>query len=110
MTYETPNTEVHSEVFMDEALGDTIVEVISPISRKKTRTRKCAPTLLSPFTFGQRPKKRKNEVHFVPLRPVDPSQTVVLMQWVSSEGELKTIRGGTSDLSLNFFRTLIQIG
>ena len=40
MTYETPNVEVHSEVFMDEALGDTIVEVISPISVKKIRTTK----------------------------------------------------------------------
>ena len=35
LTYKTPNTKVHSEVFMDEALGDTIVEVISPISVKK---------------------------------------------------------------------------
>ena len=47
LTYETPNIEVHSEVFMDEALGDTIVEVISPISGKKTRTRKHTPALLS---------------------------------------------------------------
>ena len=52
LTYETPNTEVHSEVFVDEALDDTIVEVISLISRKKTRTRKRAPTLLSPFIAG----------------------------------------------------------
>ena len=73
MTYETPNTEVHSEVFVDEALGDTIVEVISPIFGKKTQTRKRAPALLSPFTAGQRPKKRKTEVRFDPLRPVDPS-------------------------------------
>ena len=50
LTYETPNTEVHSEVFVDEALGDTIVEVISPISGKKTQTKKRALTLLSSFT------------------------------------------------------------
>ena len=50
MTYETPNAKVHSEVFMDEALGDTIVEVISPISGKKTQTKKRALTLLSSFT------------------------------------------------------------
>ena len=73
MTYETPNTEVHSEVFVDEALSDTIVEVISPISGKKNWTRKRAPALLSPFIAGQRPKKRKNEVRFDPFRPVDPS-------------------------------------
>lgn len=34
LTYETPNTEVHLEVFVDVVLGDMIVEVISPISRK----------------------------------------------------------------------------
>ena len=73
MTYETPNTKVHSEVFVDEALGDTIVEVISLISGKKTRIRKRAPALLSPFTARQKPKKRKNEVRFDPLRSVDPS-------------------------------------
>ena len=56
MTYKTPNIEVHSEVFVDEALGDTILEVISPIYRKKTWTRKRAPALLSLFTTGQRPK------------------------------------------------------
>ena len=67
MTYETPNTEVHSEVFVDEALGDTIVEVISPISGKKTQTSKCAHVLLSSFTTGYRPKKRKNEVCFNPI-------------------------------------------
>ena len=71
LTYETPNTEVHSEVFVDEALGDTIIKVISPIYGKKTRTRKHAPALLSPFTTGQRPKKRKNKVRFDPLRPMD---------------------------------------
>ena len=80
MTYETPNNEVHSEVFVNEALGDTIVEVISPIIGKKTQNRKCAPALLSPFTAGQRPKKRKNEVRFDPLRPVDPLHTAALMQ------------------------------
>ena len=108
MTYETPNTKVHSEVFVDEALGDTIVEVISPISGKKTQIRKRAPTLLSLFTTGHRPKKRNNEVGFNPLRQVDTSQTAVLMKWVSSEGEPKIIQGGTSDLSQDFFRTLIQ--
>ena len=92
---------------MDKALGDTIVEVSSPIFGKKNRTRKRTPTLLSPFTAGQRPKKRKNEVRFDPLQPVDPSQMAVLMSWVLSEGEPKTIRGGTSDLSRDFFQTLI---
>ena len=79
MTYETPNTEVHSKVFVDEALGDTIVDVISPISRKKTRARKRAPPLLSPFTTEQRLKKRKIVVCFDALQLIDPSQTVVLM-------------------------------
>ena len=110
LTYETPNTEVHSEVFVDEALVDIIVEVISPISKKKIMTRKLAPALLTSFIAGQRPKKRKNEVRFDPLQPVDPSQMAVLMQWVSSKGELKTIRGGTFDLLRDFFRTLIQTG
>ena len=41
-TYVTPNTEVHSGVFVDELMGDTIVEVTSPISGKKIRTRKRA--------------------------------------------------------------------
>ena len=39
-TYVTPNTKVHSGVFVDEILGDTIVEVTSPISEKKIRTQK----------------------------------------------------------------------
>ena len=108
LTYETHNTEVHLEVFVDETSGDMIVEFISPISRKKTRIRKRAPALLSPFTAGQRPKKRKKEVCFDPLRSMDPSQTEVLMRWVSSDKESKTILGGTSDLSRDFFRTLIQ--
>ena len=73
LTYETPNTKVQSEVFVDDALGDTIVEVISLISEKKTWTRKRAPAPLSPFITGQRPKRRKNEVRFDLLRPVDPS-------------------------------------
>ena len=53
-------------------------------------------------------KKRKNEIRFDPLRPVDPLLIEVLMKWVSSDGELKTIRVGISDLSCNFFLVLIQ--
>ena len=50
LIYETPNTGVHSKVFVDEALGDTIVEVISPIFEKNKRTQKRATPLLTPFT------------------------------------------------------------
>ena len=41
---------------------------------------------------------------------MDPLHTKVLMKCISSDGEHKIIRGGTSDLSCDFFRVLIQIG
>ena len=37
LTYVTLDAEVHSSIFMDEKLGDTIQEVTSPKSREKKR-------------------------------------------------------------------------
>ena len=108
-TYVTPNTEVHSGVFVDEMLGDTIVEVTSPISGKKIRTRKRAAPLCSPFTC-ERPKRKKNEVVYHPTRELDESRLSAVNQWISSESEPKTIRGGTSDLTKDFFRELLKVG
>ena len=85
------------------ASSDTIVEVMSLIFGKKTRARKRALALLTPFTVRQRPKKRKNEVCFEPLWPVDPSLTKVLMKGVSSDGEPKTIRGALLIFRVTFF-------
>ena len=70
---ETPNTEVHSGVFVDELLGDTIVEVTSSISSKKMRTQKWAALLCTPFTC-EWPKRKKNEVVYNPKRPLYESR------------------------------------
>jgi len=76
-TYVTPNIEVHSGVFVDEMLGDTIVEVTSLISGKKIRTWKRAAPLCTPFTC-ERPKRKKNEVIYHPTRPLDESRLSVV--------------------------------
>ena len=64
-TYITPNIEVHSGVFVDELLGDTIVEVASLISSKKMRMQEWTTPLCTPFTSEQ-PKLKKNEVIYNP--------------------------------------------
>ena len=67
ITYVTPNTEVHSGVFVDEVFGDTIVEVTSPILGKKKRTRNgplpCAPH--SPSMNNQNGERMRSfTIHF----------------------------------------------
>jgi len=58
-TYVTPNTEVHFGVFVDELLGDTIVEVTSPISGKKMKTQKrAAPLCIGMAIFPVGPRTR----------------------------------------------------
>ena len=59
-TYVTSNTEVHSSVFFDEVLGETIVEVTSSISDKNVRTQKRVGPLCTSFIVDDRPKQRKN--------------------------------------------------
>ena len=108
-TYVTPNTEVHSGVFVDELLGDTIVEVTSPIFSKKMRTQKRAALLCTPFTI-EWPKQKKNEVVYNPTWPVDESRLSMVLQWTSSESEPKTIWGGTLDLTKTFFKELLEVG
>ena len=62
MTYVTPNTKVHSGVYVDKKLGDTIQEVTSPKFGDKKRVWKRAVVLQTPYTVGEKPKYRKQEV------------------------------------------------
>ena len=48
LTYVTPETEVHSGVFIDEKVGDTVKEVTSPISGEKKWVRKRGKVLCTP--------------------------------------------------------------
>ena len=61
LTYITLDTEVHSGVFVDEQLGDTVQEVTSPIFGEKQRVRKRAATLQMLYTVEEKLKCRKQE-------------------------------------------------
>ncbi len=41
---------------------------------------------------------------------MDESRLSVVLQWISSDTELKTIWGGTLDLTRTFFRELLEVG
>ena len=94
-----PETEVHSGVFIDEKAGDTVKDVTSPISGEKKWVRKRGKVLCTPYTILERPKRRKKETTYDPLRPVEPSRLDMLLRWVSSVGDPVSILGGTSDLT-----------
>ena len=72
LNYVTPETEVHSGVFIDEKVGDTMKEVTSPISGEKKRVRKRGKVLHTPNTVLERPKRGNKETTYDPLRPMEP--------------------------------------
>ena len=110
MTYVTPVTEVHSGVFVDEDRGDTIHVVTSPLSGVKTRVRKRGKALCTPYTARERPKRRKKETAYDPLRVVEEARMNALLKWTLSTDASMTIRGGTTEMTREFFRDLLTPG
>ena len=64
LTYVKLATEVHSGIFVEEDRGDTVHVVTSPLSRVNTRVRKRGKALCTPYTVGERPKRRKKETTY----------------------------------------------
>ncbi len=110
LTYVTPATEVHSEVFVDEDRGDTVHVVTSPLSGLKTRVRKRGKALCTPYTAGERPKRRKKETAYDPLRVVEETRINTVLRWTSAADAPTTIRGGTTDMTRAFFHDLMTPG
>ena len=111
LTYVTPDTEVHSGVFVDEQLGDTIQEVTSPISREKRRVQKREVALQMPYTVGEKPKHRKQEVVYDPTRALDEVRVQGLRSWMdSTKNPNETRQGGTTSMGRQFFRELLDVG
>ena len=107
LTYVTPAIEVHSGVFVDKDHGDTIHVVTSPLLGVKTRLRKRGKALFTPYTARERPKKRKKETAYDPLRVVEDARVNAFLKWTSSTDAPMTVRGGTTEMTQEFFRDLM---
>ena len=95
---------------MDEDWGDTIHVVTSPLSGVKTRVRKRGKALCTPYTAGERPKRRKKETAYDPLRVVKEARINALLKWTSTTDAPITVRGGTTEITREFFRDFMTPG
>ena len=69
--------------------------------------RKKGKALCIPYTAGERPKRRKKETTYDPLQVVEDARMNALLKWTSSTDALMTIRGGTTEMTREFFRDFL---
>ena len=111
VTYVTPDMEVHSGVFVDEQLKDTIQEVTSPICREKKRVPKRAAALRTSYIVRDKLKRQKQEVVYDPTRALDEARVQGLRSWIdSTENPNETCWGGTMSMDRQFLQELLDIG
>ena len=110
LTYVTPVTEVYLGVFVNEDRGDTIHVVTSSLLGVKTQVRKRGKALCTPYTAGERSKRRKKETAYDPLRVVEEARINTLLKWISVTDAPTSIRGGTTEMTREFFHDLMTLG